>query len=239
MELSKETIEFLSNIIDIAKILKIDNIILDHECARGHLKEEGSMIIQRDNLPKFEFNSLGISRINILDTRLSLLGKDVTIEAEEHTKDNGEKTIYKLVLSKAKTVVEFKCADAALMPKAPKNLKDPIYYSFNIDEESVALLSKAQSAIKAETVALVGTKSGVLTKLNDIDGDMFNHVITDKLTFSPDCNKEKFFFSYKIRVLIPLLKAAFKTDQLTVNITSRGLLNLVVNGINIYISPEI
>lgn len=239
MELSKETIEFLSNIIDVAKILKIENVILDHECARGHLKEEGSMIIQRDNLPKFEFTSLGISRINILDTRLSLLGNDVSIEAEEHTKDNGEKTIYKLVLSKGKTVVEFKCADSALMPKAPKNLKDPIFYSFNADEESVALLSKAQSAIKAETVAIVGTKSGVLVKLNDIEGDMFNHVISENIKFSPDCTKDKFFFSYKIRVLVPLLKAAFKTEQLTVNITSRGLLNLVINNINVYISPEI
>src|ERR1700740_2770352 len=123
MELSKETIEFLENVIDVAKILKIENVILDHECVRGHLKEEGSMIIQRDNLPKFEFTSLGISRINILDTRLSLLGNDLAIEAEEHTKDNGEKTIYKLILSKGKTVVEFKCADAALMAKAPKNLK--------------------------------------------------------------------------------------------------------------------
>src|SRR6266851_1544116 len=86
MELSKETIEYLNNVIRVAKILKIENVVLDHDSVRGQLQEEGSVMLQRDNLPVFEFQSLGITRVNTLITRMGLLGESISIEAEEKTK---------------------------------------------------------------------------------------------------------------------------------------------------------
>lgn len=239
MQLSTETINFLTNVIQVAKILKIENIILDKECVRGHFQEEGSMIIHRTNLPNFEFNSLGISRISVLDTRLSLLGNSANIEAEEKQMDSGEKTIYKLILSNNKTTVEFKCVNPALIPKAPKLLKDPVFFTFDVSEESIVLLVRAQSAIKGDNVSFSGSKTGVVAKLSDTEGDMFNHIISDKVVYSSESDKDKFYFSYKLRTLVPLLKAALTEDGVTINITRRGIINLMVNGINVYITQEI
>lgn len=239
MQLSQETIDFISNVIRVAKILKIENVIFDKEAVRGDVKQEGTMLIQRDNLPDFEFESLGISRIGTLDTRLNLLGGNCTIDAEEKNKSPTEKVIYKLVLSNDKTEVDFKCADPAMMPKSPKNLKDPTFFTFKISEETIALLSKAQNAIRSDLVSFTGSKNGVVSKLSDVEGDLFNHIVCEELTMSPECDKTKFYYSYKNKILLPLLREAIQDDNLIINITKRGILNVKVLNLNVFITPEI
>ena len=239
MQLSKETIQFISNVIKVARILKVEHVLLDHECVRGHFQEEGSMIIHRDNLPNFEFSTLGISRIETLNARLNLLGDDVVIDTEEKVESPTSSTVSKLIMSNAKTEVEFQCANPALLAKAPRILKDPIFFTFDISPDSILLLSKAQGAVKGETVSLVGSPKGVIAKISDVEGDMLNHIITDKLTTSSEADKDKFYFSYKHRVLLSLLKEASDKEDITVNVTRRGILNLKVLGINVYITPEL
>ena len=243
MLLSKETIEYLTRVIRVAKILKIESVIIDKESIRGQLQEEGSILLQKENLPNFEFQSIGITRINTLITRINLLGNDFDIDAEEKDKNNNEKVIYKLKLFNNKTEVEFKCADPALMPKTIKTLNDPVYYSFNINEESILLLSKIQSAVQGDALTFIGKKndsgSSVVCKVNDVEGDMLNHIISEELALTPECDKNKFAFSYKNKVLIPLLKEALDDSEVTILITRRGLLTMQIKGIKIFISPEL
>lgn len=242
MQLSKETVDFLARLIKVAKILKIESVIIDHECARGHFKAEGSMIIHRDNLPKFEFTTLGISRIDVLNNRLSLLGDNAAIKFEEKIKSPTDVLVSKLLLSNKKTKLDFKCADPAVMDKAPKIFKDPVCYTFKINKEDVTLFSKALSAVRGETLALVGSKTGVIGKLSDMDGDMLDHTISEELVYNTLPNgtpKDEFYFTYKNKILIPLLREAMTDETIDVNITERGLLNLKVLGINVYITREV
>lgn len=239
MQLSKETIKYLENVIRVAKILKIDNnLVLDNECVRGNLQQEGSMIIHREGIPKFEFGILGISRINTLGTRLALLGDDVSIDAQEKEGTQGS-CIAKLVLSNAKTEVEFRCADPAKMEKSPKLLKDPIFYTFTVDTESIQLLSKAQSAMQGENITFKGTKKGVVTKVCDEEGDMMTYKLGESLTYAAECEHENFSFSYKNRMLMPLLKEGATDENTEINITRRGFLRLNIHGITTYITTEV
>jgi hypothetical protein len=241
MQLAKEHIEYLKNVIRVAKILKVENVILDKEAVRGFFQEEGIIILQRNNLPNFEFKTLGISRISTLDSRLSLLCGDVNIEFEEKDKTPTEKIVSKLSLSDSKTIVDFKCADPnTFTAKAPKVLKDPIFFTFSISEDSILTLSKAQSAMHGENITLKGSKTGVVAKLNDVEGDMLNHVITESLIFAPEATENKFQLIFKSKILMPILKnAIIDKEELIVNITQRGLLNLNFLGIDIYIHREV
>lgn len=239
MKLSKGTLDYISSVIKLAKILKIENIIIDKECVRGHHLTEGSMIIHRDNVPAFEFAALGISRINTLDTRLALLGDKCEVEATEIEKTPNEKIIHKLVFASAKTEVEFTCANPAIMPKSPKVFKDPIFYTFELDVDTVELLARAQSSMKGENISFSGGKKGVVAKLTDIDGDMMNHILSETLSYSTECDKDKFYFSYKIKTLLPLLREIETATNVIINITKRGILNLKINDINVYVAPEL
>jgi hypothetical protein len=241
MEISKENVEYLKKVIRVAKVLKVENVVLDNEAVRGFFQEEGIIILQRNNLPTFEFKTLGIGRIATLDSRLTMLGEDVTVEFEEREKTPTDKIVSKLSLSNSRTVVDFKCADPnTFTAKAPKVLKDPIFFTFKISQESILTLSKAQGAMKGENITLKGTKKGVVAKLNDVEGDMLSHVISDTLTFAPDATEDKFQGIFKLKILMPILKNAIsETNELIVNITQRGLLNISFWGIDIYIHREI
>lgn len=240
MELNKETISFLQRMIKVAKILKIENIVLDNECCRGHLQEEGVMIIERDSKPKFDFVAMGITRISVLDARLALITRnEFIIEAELKEKENGTSFISKLLLSNERTDVEFKCSDPNFI-KAPKLLKDPVTHWFDLTAESIDLLVNAQSAVRGESVTFKGSvKSGVLAKLSDSEGDSLNHILTDTLEVAPGVEVEKISFPYKNAIIIPILKQ-FKDEEekIRINITSRGILNVKVNDITVYIAPE-
>jgi hypothetical protein len=239
MQLSKETIDLISKVTRVAKILNIEGLIFDQECVRGHHQQEGSMIIHRDNLPKFEFASLGISRVPTLISRLALLGDNYTVEAQEKDKTQTEKVVTKLILANKKTEVEFKCGDPAMMQKAPKNLKDPQFFAFKVDNDTVTTLAKAQSALRGETISLTGSKNGVIAKLSDVEGDMMNHIVSEDLDILPDADKDKFYFSYKNKLLIALLKEAMDSETVQIIITKRGMLRISVNGINVIIAPEL
>lgn len=240
MQLSKETINYLVNVLKVAKILRIENLVLDNECARGNLQQEGSMIIHRDGLPKFEFASLGIStpeRITTLGTRLALLGDDITIDAQE--REGVNPCVAKLVLANNKTEVEFRCADPSKMEKAPKLIKDPIFYTFLITAEEIQLLSKAQSAVRGDNVTFKGTKKGVSTKISDEEGDMITYRFDNPLTYGEGCEHENFSFAYKNKILMPLLKECAADESTEINITRRGFFKLNIHGITTYITTEV
>lgn len=240
MQLTKETIEFMSRAMRVAKLLKIEDLILDHECVRGNVVSEGSMIIHRDNLPKFQFQKMGIGRIKTLSDRLALLGDDVQVDTVEKEKSPEDTLVFKLLLKKGRTQVEFRCADPAMIEAPPKRLKDPAFFNFKMDEETVKLLTKALGAVKGEVMAFEGNKEdGVVAHLSDVEGDMLAHIVTKTLIYTPECDKEKFHFSYKNKILIPLLREAIVDEQIDINITRRGFLNLQVLGINIYITTEL
>lgn len=241
MQLSKQTIDCLLKVINVAKILKIETIIFDQYGARGQLQLEGLFLFFKDNVPAFEFQTLGLTRVATLITRMNLLGNELSIDAEEIEKVPGEKAVLKLILANNKTMIDFKCADPALLPKIPKNIADPVFYTFNVSNESIQLLGKVKTAInKADVLTFVGNKGAVLCKASDDDGDMFNHVITEELVLAPECDKPKFAFSYKNNVIVPLFKEACQgEDSITVNITRRGLLTFNVHGITVFITQEI
>jgi len=244
MQLSKETIQYLKCVIKVAKILRIENLVLDNECVRGNLQQEGSMIIHREGIPKFEFNSLAIaglsdkSRINTLGTRLALLGDDITIEALEREGVQNS-CVVKLVMANSKTEVEFKCADPTKIEKAPKLLKDPVFFTFSISADEIALLSRAESAMAGVNLTFKGSKKGVATKICDPEGDMMTYRFDSALTYAPECEHENFSFAYKNKILMPLLKECSSKDSVEINITRRGFLRLAIHGITVYITTEI
>ena len=235
MQLTQEIKELLTRIIKVARLMKIENVVIDQECIRGQVKEEGVMICHRANIPPLGFQGLGISRIDTLYARLNLLGSDFEIETVENSKG----LIVKMLLSRGNTEVEFKCADPAIMPKAPRLIKDPIAFTFEMDEDTIALLSKAPSAVKGEALTFSGNRAGVIGKLSDIEGDMLQHVVSETLIYTSESSREEFYHSYKNKILIPLLKECASDGKATVNITDRGMINLIVLGITVYFAPEL
>jgi hypothetical protein len=235
MQLSPEAKDLMFRVLRVARLAKIEHIVFDQECVRGQNKPEGVMICHRNDLPQFGFQAMGISRIDVLNSRMNLLGDDVDIE----TKENAKGLVARLTLSRGNTEVEFRCADPSVLEKAPRIIKDPIAFEFEMEKETIAILAKAPGAVKGEALTLTGSEDGVLAKLNDREGDMFQHVVSGSLIYTPEASSKTFYYSFKNKFLIPLIKECAGSGTATVRITDRGMIHINVLGVSVYMSKEL
>jgi hypothetical protein len=234
----------------VAKRLKIESLILDHECVRGANQEEGTLIIHREHLPNFEFAHLGLNRLDVLESRFKLLSSKYSVIAELKEKTPLDIIVSKMVISSGRTKMDFRCVDPATMVKAPKNLKDPLAYSFTVDAETVELLNRAQSSFrKSETIAgntvtFASTGSAVTSTLMDIAGDTFDHEVASTVTYFPPPDSDvvpaptPFKFTYKNGILMGLLREVLQGETINITITRRGMLKLTYEGIPVFVTPE-
>jgi hypothetical protein len=200
--------------------------------------DSGIFLLQKftEPLTTLEFDSIGIGRVGVLKTRLNLMDSDGQISFITKPRGDSETVVSKLILKGKKTTVEYSCTDPAHI-KAPKNINDEFVFEFDISQDTIKIMSKIISAISVDHISFSSEKDGsVRFKATDSEGDLFNHMISETYTTTESDN---FFFSYKIKLLLPLLKNAFaNVKSLHVSISKRGYLQFKINDLNIYILSD-
>ena len=242
-QLNEQTQNIISNCINTCSVTGINKFIIEKNLIRGMADDldSGIFILEKFHTPldALEFDSIGIGRVEVLKTRLNLLETSGKIFFTTKTKMDGTNIASKLILKDKKTTVEYSCTDPAHI-KAPKNINDNFIYEFEIAQDTLKIMSKIISAISVDHISFSSEKDGsVRFKATDGEGDLFNHMVSDSYNnLSEDINSG-FFFSYKIKLLLPLLKNAFHDVKiLQVSISSRGYLQFKINGLTIYILAD-
>lgn len=243
MKLSETVKKRLLEVIQAANSIGIESLLIDEESIRGTGADKTLLLIDKNVPDMSELGSMGINRVNVLSSRMGLVkdDKDLNIDANIRVEDNGDKMVDKLTLKNKRTTVEFKCCRSSQI-SAHKVLKNGPIYEFDISEESVATMMRANAAMGNDTVAFSLDDTGnVMFKLNDSSGDTLNHLISDKVNILDDNEAKTFFFNYNKRLFLPLIKMAFKegTDTLKLSLNKRGIMNLTILSLNIYIIPEV
>jgi hypothetical protein len=230
----------LSRCIDTCYITGIDKFIIDKNSIRGMADDmdSGIFLLQKftESLTALEFDSIGIGRVGVLKTRLNLMDQEGQILFVTRPKGDSETVVSKLILKGKKTTVEYSCTDPVHI-KAPKNINDEFVFEFDITQDTIKIMSKIISAISVDHISFSSEKDGsVRFKATDSEGDLFNHMISESYISTESDN---FFFSYKIKLLLPLLKNAFtNVKNLHVTISKRGYLQFKINDLNIYILSD-
>lgn len=236
MKLSQETIKLIRGILNVSKLTGIERIIIDKESIRGQSEETAIITITPTTIP-LEFESLGLSRLNLLANRLAIIADKDAIEVTADEKDN--KVLTKLKFKSKKTSIEYRCADSSKW-KIAKAVNSPIFYTFDIDDETINLLLKSNIAMEATTVTFKGEDDGrVIIRILDSSGDALEHEVSEKVVKSADCTKDTFSVTYKTKKIIQLLKDLSKGGKATVEITKSGAIIIPVNGFIVWIIPEI
>jgi len=237
--LKKSSIQELITLLKTCKILNAENLIIDSDGIRAEVPGEGIFIL--DNNSTIEgLDNLGVTRISTLFNRIMLFNDesfDMDVELKE--KDNKTKIISRLVLSNDLTVIEFRCADPANL-KVLKRFKDPIGYTFELNSTSVALLARIVSAMNTDIGTFTSKKNSIYFKVSDVDGDSFTHLISSTFDIRLEDIEKNFSFNYNLKKLLPVIKnAAERGENLIINITTRGFINLELNGLPVYMAPNL
>lgn len=234
MIIDNNEIEFIENAVKTAKLVNIDSIIIETGMVRALSEDKTAFIFQDQSVPAFSFSSIGLNRLDVFQNRLEIAMACDNFSVDATADDSG--SFIKSLIMKGKGVkIDYRCAN----PKniiAPKKFNDIIKTQVEISSDAVSMMQKGQVAMRSETITLINNEKGVTFELMDINSDVFSHTfttITKNLTADTDT---RFVFKYPVKLLLTLLK---NNPNGYFNVGQKGILNVLVNKLNVFILPQV
>lgn len=240
-KLSKTSVKLLKDAINTASILGMEKLVIDQHSIRGESLENSTlMLLKFPEDMELEFGAMAITRVQELVSRMRILGSDGDIIPEFKTRDSGDQFVFRLKFKRGRTSVEFKCADPAYV-KAPKAFNDPDSYRFSVVPEDVEILLSAKAVMQTERITFIGKDDGsVSVTASASEGDKMVHEIDSEFERLNDAN-DSFTYSYKTKILFPVLKGLLSSsgEEETITISRRGIIKVYINDIPAFIFPEL
>lgn len=173
-----DRIDYIKNAALSASALGIENLIIESNMVRGIDEAKVVMIIQENDV-KMPFTALGINRLDVFKTRLQLFETQTGVNFEAHLHPETKEVV--LLQMKAPGLsIDYRCAHC-IEPnptiKAPRTMKSPIKFEFQMNEETIELLAKGHHAMGGDKLTLSANAEGVQVKTLDSSNDEFVQTI--------------------------------------------------------------
>jgi len=130
--------------------------------------------------------------------------------------------------------VDYRCANPTTI-QAPRQINDNLVYRVQLNADAVSLLQKGQVAMGSETVAII-YNDGVSLELTDVNSDVFNHKFAPDAELLDDDANPSFSHRYPVKTLLALFK---QNPDGYFEIGEKGILSITVNGLSIYVLPQV
>lgn len=228
MQLSQKTIDYLDRVTSVAQIAGIDAVVFRRDIVSGKDDTPAVVLIQKDDLPEFEFTELAVIRVPYFRQRMDAVkstGKAFTAEFEE------AKGL--ITFAAGRTKAEYRAGNAVAV-RPPKSLNDQVAFSFTIEDDLCNIISRAASAYPSKDPMITFTSNGTEVEImisDDEANDSFTTLISSDLKGSGALSVR-----YGLKTLLPLLKQ-HDNNQLAVG--QKGILTLSIKGINIQLIPRV
>jgi len=219
MKLETTTIDFIKNTISAAKLIGLETIIIESDMIRGLTETRDAFILQTENIPTLEFDAMGVTRLDVLNTRLNITD-NVNVSASL----NDAGWVENLTISKDRTKTEFNCGNPNNI-SAVKSINDSFDYTIEFTEDDVVMLTKAASSVASDDLVSINSDGqSVSFVLSEFNKDVFKHEFFE----TPNTFANK----YSLKILLSLLKQNTTGEFV---ISSKGILKINVNGFDFYI----
>lgn len=227
MKIDPDTLTYIRNVVETGQMVGIDDIIIETGKVRAMNEEKSVVLFQDENVPDMPFN-VGLNRINVFLSRLEVARTQENFAVSVLTDDNDEFARSFTMTGKG-FKVDYRCANPKTI-RAPKAIADELVHEIQLTPQAVYMLQKGQSAMGSDMVSLICNEEGISFEFVDANDDKFTH------RFTSEGSSETFTYKYPIKILLPL----FKHDaESTFKIGRKGMLNIVVNNLNIFVLPQV
>lgn len=233
MKIEPKTLQYIESVIKTAQRVGIEEVVIEKDVIRAIDVNRTVVLNHQPKDLDLPFTAIGLSRINVLQSRLDLAKGQEGFEVNVTTDDTHD--FVKTMLITAKGVkVDFRCANPAAI-KAPKSVNDTLKCLVPLDADAVVLLQKAQSAMSADTVTIISNKDGVSFEMYDVNSDKFTHTFSAKVE-PLDGGDTDFVHTYPLKIVLPLFK---ENAGGTFAIGEKGIMNIENNNLNLYVLPQV
>lgn len=244
MNLTNDEINFIQLVIKTARLVGINNIIIEPGKVRAMSDEQTVVLFQDTDILQLSCGSLGLNRIDVFLARLEIAKSQDKFEIEAITVGTNDQVGFdvsiagdtpmwaKSLTMKGKNItIDYRCASPQTI-KAPKSRAGVSTYQLSMTPEAINMIAKGKVAMKTDEVSFNGTKNGVSLDITDVNGDTLEYHFTSDMVTIGDSTPHNFSYKYPIDLLLPI----FKTNQTgQCSITAKGTLIFNVNGLDVYI----
>lgn len=233
MKLDAETVAYILNVVKTARLVGIDNIIIEPDLVRAMDDSNSVVLFQDEDVLEMPFGSIGLTRIDAFMARFEIARVQDKFSIEAVVQDD-EKFARSLIMKGKGIKIDYRCGNPAKI-KAPRQVNDVLKHKVPLNGEAVLLLQKGQAAMGAETVSII-SNDGVSFELVDVNNDVFKHTFAadaEPLTKDKDT---KFAHRYPIKTLLALFKDN-PTGHFSVG--AKGILSFPINGLTVFVLPQV
>jgi len=234
MKLTNNLITFIENVAKTGLSVNIDNVIIESDMIRAIDDERKVVLFQNTGVPEMPFSAIGLTRIPIFLSRLEIAKSQDNFTVDV-TVDEDDDYARAFTMKCTGTKIEYRCANPTNI-QAPRQINDTLVYRIQMNAEAVSLLQKGQGAMGSETVSIIGCENGVSFELTDINSDVFKHDITSDVQLLDADVSETFSHRYPLKTLLALFK---QNPDGSFDVGEKGILNINVNGLDIYLLPQV
>lgn len=241
--LTNTDMAYIKQIADVAKLVNISELIIEPGQVRGISEDRTALIMHTADVVPLSCSSIAISRINTLLFRLSIVQDkpgfaccaSMVVDAMQSNKVGAIDVYPQLLTMTSKgSKIDFRCANPNLL-RIPKSLNDVKTHTVKMNSDAVDVLSRGQAAMSSDEVALSYKDGAITFEFKDVNGDLFTHdVTTDVRTIGSEASAQ-FYYKYPIKTLLPLFK---RNPDGYFNMSSKGVLYIMVNGITVVVLPR-
>lgn len=235
MKVEDSALGYIQRVIKVANLVKIGNISVESGKIRGMDDEQKVFIFHTENVPEFEFGSIGINRLDEFTNRLNIARATTNFSIDATVESNSGSAFARALHMKGKGLkADYRCANPMTI-MAPKTIKAPFFYKFDRTDDFASFLQQGQTAFKCENVSLVGSEDGVVMEMSDVNNDKMEYTISDMVEIVDGDNSPSsvsFKHNYPVKMLLPLVKAS---DNNTIYINGAGILRLRVQGFDMHV----
>ncbi len=234
MKLTNNLITFIENVVKTGLSVNIDNVIIETDMVRAIDDNRTVVIFQNTNVPEMPFSSIGLTRVPVFLSRLEIAKTQEKFTVDVIIDDDDD-YVRSVTMKSDGTKIDYRCANPANI-QAPRQINDTLVYRVQLNSEAVSLLQKGQGAMGSETVSIIGCKDGVSFELTDVNSDVFKHQISSDVQLLDDSASETFSHRYLLKTLLALFK---QNAEGSFDIGEKGILNININGLNLYVLPQV
>lgn len=226
------SLAYIQTVIRTASLVKIDNIIIEPGKVRAVDSDRTVVLFHDKDVPPMPFGSIGINRIGVFSDRIDIAKSvdNFSIDAVVESATGKDPFARALVMKGKGIKVDYRCANPQTI-QAPKAVHDQAIYRVKITPEAITLMQKGQSAMSTDEITFVGTGDGVSFEMSDINSDTLTYHFADNIETTGD-NTPTFTHKYPIKTLHSLFKA---NNDGYFQVTSKGMMKIVVNNLDIYV----
>lgn len=243
VELSKDTQEIIAFAIKYCNLVDIDSVMIDKNGLRAKQDDKAVYLIEPGDFSFLEFDVLYTNRVKDLAPRLKMFETtkmDYVIHSEIKELQDDTNIVSKLILKGGNTKVSFNTSMIAKNVNLPRQMKDPTYYQFSIQSNDLNILKRGISAMGAEEFKIYTENDEVYCQIKDIEGDVLTQKVASSFKQIDDDAEDDFEVSYNFKIIFPLLNEAGREhDKFKIKITRKGIMLLKINGLSMYIFPEL